>query len=412
LPQETYVAGIDVGTTKICTVIGRPHADGRLEIIGTGLTWSAGIRRAVIVDREDAISAIRQSVAMGERMAGVPMHSAYVGVTGAHIASVNVSGRSHVSQVGAVSEDDVQRAIQSARDSVPLPQDREIIHEVVRGFAVDGESGVSRPVGMSGRRLDVDLHVVTGTASIIENIERCVEDAGVQVARRALEPIATGLAVITDAERDLGVILIDVGGGTSDVAVFIDGAIAHTSAIPVGGNHVTRDLSRLLRISFEQAEQVKCRYARCRPEAVGEDEMVQVTLAGGQETEPIPLRLVAEIIEPRLEEIFALVRANIMRAGVYQTANAGVVLSGGGSQLPDAPQLASAVLDDLPVRVGFPRGITGLVKSVDSPIHATGVGLALLAAEDGASAAPPAAPAAAGLLERVKGWWEGLFPRA
>jgi cell division protein FtsA len=412
LPEDTYVAGIDVGTTKICTVIGRPHADGRLEITGAGLTLSAGIRRAVIVDREDAIGAIGQSVAMAERMAGVPLHSAYVGVTGAHIASVNVAGRTHVAQGGTVSEDDVHRAIQSARDNVPLPQDREIVHEVARGFTVDGETGISRPVGMSGRRLDVDLHVVTGTASIIENIERCVEDAGVRVARRALEPIATGLAVITRAERELGVILIDVGGGTSDVAVFLDGAIAHTSAIPVGGNHVTRDLARLLRISFEEAEQVKCRYGRCRPEAVAEDELVRVTLAGGQATEPIPLQLVAEIIEPRLEEIFALVRANIIRAGVYQAASAGVVLSGGGCQLPDAPQLASDVLDNLPVRIGFPRRITGLVKSVDSPVHATGVGLALLAADDGASAGPPAPPPAAGLVDRLKGWWERLFPRA
>jgi len=295
---------------------------------------------------------------------------------------------------------------------VPLPQDREIIHEVVRGFTLDGESGISRPVSMSGRHLDVDLHVVTGTASIIENIERCVEEAGVHVSRRALEPIATGAAVLTQAERDLGVILTDVGGGTTDVAVFIDGAIAHTSAIPVGGNHVTRDLARLLRISFERAEQLKCRYGRCRPETVDEDEMVQVTLAGGQDTEPIPLRHVAEIIEPRLEEIFSLVRANVKRAGIYHNASAGVVVSGGGSQLLDAPQLASAVLDDLPVRVGYPRGITGLVKSVDSPIHATGTGLALLAAADGASAAPPAVPRGANLLDRIREWWERLLPRA
>jgi len=412
LPEDMYVAGIDVGTTKICTVIGRPHADGRLEIIGAGLTSSAGISRAVIVDREDAIAAVGQSVDMAQRMAGVPIHSAYVGVTGAHIASVNVSGRTHVSLGGIVSEHDVARVVQSARDNVPLPQDREIIHEVVRGFSLDGESGISRPAGMSGRRLDVELHVVTGTASIIENIERCVVEAGVQVARRALEPIATGAAVLTQAERDLGVILIDVGGGTTDVAVFLDGAIAHTSAIPVGGNHVTRDLARLLRISFEQAEQLKCRYARCLPAAVDEEVMIQVTLAGGQDTEPIPLRLVAEIIEPRLEEIFSLVRANIVRAGMYDRASAGVVLSGGGSQLLDVPQLASGVMDDQPVRVGFPRGITGLARSVDSPIHATGVGLALLAAEDGVSAAPPPMPRTAGILDRLREWWERLLPRA
>ena len=411
MPDDTVVAGIDVGTTKVCTIIGRPQTDGRLEILGVGLTPSAGLKRGVIVDREDAIASIRESVDIACRQAEVELASAWVGVTGAHISSVNVTGRTNVAPGPAVSAQDVQRAVQSARDAVPLPQDRQIIHEVVRGFSIDGESGITRPLGMSGRRLDVELHAVTGTASIVDNVERCVADAGIAVARRVLEPIATGIAVITDAERELGVILVDVGGGTSDVAVFIDGSIAHTSAIPVGGNHCTRDLARLLRVSSEEAEKLKCRYARATPEGIAPDEGVQVELADGTASELFPLRLVADILQPRVEEIFTLVRNNIVRSGVYEQASAGVVLSGGGSRLPGTPGLASTVLDGLPVRVGLPRGISGRADGAATPVHATGVGLALLAAREGASATP-SAEAGAGLLARVRGWLERILPRA
>ncbi|MFO8079079.1 MAG: cell division protein FtsA [Armatimonadota bacterium] len=411
MPNTSFVAGIDVGTTKICTIIGCPHTDGRLEIIGVGLTPSAGLKRGIIVDREDAIEAIRTSVEIAQQQAEVEIESAYVGVTGAHISSVNVTGRTNVAPGPAISEQDVERAVQSARDAVPLPQDREIIHQVVREFTVDGESGVMRPVGMSARRLDVELHAVSGTASIVENIERCVADAGVAVRRRVLEPIATGMAVITDAERDLGVILVDVGGGTSDVAAFLEGSIAHTSAIPVGGNHTTRDIARLLRVSFDEAEKLKCRYGRALTEGPLPDERVKVQLANGDQSEEVPMSLVAEIIEPRMEEIFSLVRSNLRRAGVYEQASAGVVLSGGGSTLPGTATLASRVLDDLPARVGSPRGILGMVDSVASPIYATGVGLAILAGREGAAAVSEEETQRS-LIDRVRDWWEQILPRA
>jgi cell division protein FtsA len=210
----------------------------------------------------------------------------------------------------------------------------------------------------------------------------------------------------------LGVILIDVGGGTTDVAVFAGGAIAHTSAIPIGGNNVTRDLARLLRCSFDEAERLKCGHARSRPDNVGEDQVVQVTLASGGEVDSVPLKLVASIIEPRMEEIFSLVRANVIRSGTYSAASAGVVLSGGGSQLADSADVAAEALDDLPVRVGSPRGLTGLVDQVSSPIHATGVGLAVLAAQDGSWAGAPVAPEGAGLVDRLMRWWDRLLPRA
>ncbi len=407
----SFVAGIDVGTTKICTIVGCPQSDGRLEIFGVGLTPSAGLKRGIIVDREDATAAIRASIADAQEQAGVQIKQAYVGVTGAHISSVNVTGRTNVSPGPAISEHDVQRAIQSARDGVPLPQDREIIHEVVREFAVDGEGGVTRPIGMSARRLDVELHAVTGMASIVENVERCVLDAGVGSVQRVLEPIATGQAVVTDAERDLGVILIDVGGGTSDIAVFLDGSIAHTSAIPIGGNHITRDIARLLRLSFDEAEKLKCRYGHALPDRIPENENVQVQLANGDQSEHVPLRLVAEIIEPRLEETFSLVRSNIRRAALYEQASAGVVLSGGGAKLPETTVVASRVLDNLPVRVGSPRGITGMVDTVSSPVYATGVGLALLAGREGV-ASTPSRDGRQTVLSRIVQWWERILPRA
>jgi len=411
LPNRSFVAGIDVGTTKICTIIGCPQSDGRLEVVGVGLNPSAGLKRGIIVDREDAIGSIVESVESAQQQAEVEVERAYVGVTGAHISSVNITGRTNVAPGPAVSEQDVQRAVQSARDAVPLPQDREIIHEVVREFTVDGEPGVTRPVGMSARRLDVELHAVTGTVSIVENVERCVIDAGVAVGQRVLEPIATGMAVITDAERDLGVILVDVGGGTSDVAVFLDGSIAHTSAIPVGGDHTTRDIARLLRVSFEEAEKLKCRFGRALPNEEAGDERVQVQLANGDQSEEVPLSLIAEIIEPRMEEIFSLVRGNIKRAGIYEQASAGVVLSGGGSKLPETAGLASRVLDGLPARVGSPRGTLGMVDAVASPVYATGVGLAMLAGREGASATGED-DGTRSLIQRVVQWWERLLPRA
>ncbi len=411
MSEDSFVAGIDVGTTKICTIIGRPHSDGRLEVVGVGLTPSAGLRRGIIVDREDAIATIGESIEIAQRQAETEIARAHVGVTGAHISSVNITGRTNVAPGPAISENDVQRAVQSARDAVPLPQDREIIHEVVRSFTVDGEGDVTRPLGMSGRRLDVELHAVTGTANIVANVERCVADAGVEVGRRVLEPIATGTAIITEAERDLGVILVDVGGGTSDVAVFIHGSIAHTSAIPVGGNHITRDIARLLRVGFDEAEKLKCRFGRALPEGVPEDESVQVMLADGKRSEHVPLRLVAEIIEPRLEEIFTLVRGNVVRSGKYEQASAGVVLSGGGSQLPGTTNIASRVLDDLPTRVGMSRGIIGLVDAVSSPVHSTAVGLAMLAGQEGSTAQPETMDDI-GFVERIARWWERILPRA
>lgn len=408
--KDDHVVGIDIGTTKICTIVGRPVEGGGLEICGVGVHPSHGLKRGVVVDRELTANSIRESVGQAERMAGIEIHGAYVGISGDHIASSNVTGRVHTGPDGEITQEDVDKAIQSARDSVALPSDREVIHTVVREFTVDGQPGVARPIGMAGRRLDAEVHVVTGMASVIANTERCVEEAGVRVQQQILEPLATSLAVLTEAERDLGVVLVDIGGGTTDIAVFLDNAIYHTAAIPVAGNQITRDLAKLLRISMEEAEAAKCRWGRALASTISGDDQVQVTAADGESQEKIPQRLIAEVVQARLEEILEMVYADVKHAGAGDLCAGGVVLSGGGSQLPDTAKLASAVMGDMSVRVGKPRGLTGLVKNVASPIYATGVGLAIQAAVDGVSTHRPAAHGKP--WEQVLAWMQNLWLRA
>jgi cell division protein FtsA len=400
---ETYVAGIDVGTTKIRTIVAQPDVGEQLRIIGVGLVPAAGLARGIVVDRELATAAIAESVRRAGRMASREVAAAYVGVTGAHVACRNVTGRVHL-PTGEVTRADIEKVQQSARDNIRTTSEQAIIHSLVRDYAVDGEQGIARPLGMHGSRLDVELHIVTGVESIIANLEDCVTGAGVRVLRHILEPVATAAAVATPAERDLGVIIVDIGGGTTDVAVFDEGSICHTASIAVAGNHVTRDLAQVLRITPEDAETAKRRFGCALADQASGSEMIQVSEVGSQEETRIPRRLLGEIIQPRMEEIFALVKENLRTAGVWGTAG-GIVLSGGGSQLLGADRLCSVVMDDMPVRIGSPRNLTGLADSVDSPIFATAVGLAMLAAGDQAWAVPLVRAGLAPWWEHLQGWW-------
>lgn len=405
MPVPDYVAGLDVGTTKICTIIAQPSARGGLDILGVGLSRSAGLKRGVVVDQRDASDAIAESVARAERMAKLAVHGAYVGITGSHIMARNETGRVHVDPSGEVTIADVEKAIQSACDSVPVAWEREIIHTIVRDFTIDGQAGIKRPIGMSGHLLDAHVHVVTAMASVRENLERCVERVGIKVQRCMLEPVATSLAVVTEAERDLGVILIDIGGGTTDIAVFREGAICHSAAVPVAGNHITRDLAHLLHISVEEAEAVKCKFGVAMPQLASGDKVIQVTQMGTREQARVPRRLLGEVIQPRLEEIFLIVRDNVEQAGGYNMVAGGVVLTGGGSQLPGIDRLASEILRDLPVRCGSPLNLGKLATSVTNPIFSTGVGLALQAASEGARAGEPKVSRQLAWLQALRQWW-------
>lgn len=412
--REQFVAGVDVGTTKICVVIGRPTERGALDVVGVGTHPSHGLKRGIVVDREGAVESIRQAAAAAERMADVTITGAYVGITGDHIQSTNVTGRVRTGATGEVTAEDVEKVVQSARDSVSLPSDREIIHTIVRDFILDGQSGIKRPVGMSATYLDAEVHVVTGMQNIIANVEKCVEGCDIEVQQRVLEPLATSLAVITESERDLGVILVDIGGGTTDIAAFEDGSICHTSAIPVAGNHITRDIARVLHISVEDAESLKCRFGRAVADLASPDDYVQITISGTGDAERVPQKFVSEVIEPRVTEILTMVKNDLRRAGVYHSINGGVVISGGGAQLPETWRLASTVLDGLPVRVGTPRNLAGLAESVATPAHATGVGLAIQACMEGADATAGGIEEPSPMRElmaRARAWWEGLLSR-
>jgi len=408
LATETYVAGIDIGTTKVCTVIGSCIETGQFAVLGVGLVPSTGLRAGIVVDRADAAEAIRQSVQKAEQMAGLPVQVAYIGITGDHTRSANVVGRVHTGPDGEVTAEDVEQVKQSAIDSVPLPADREIVHTIVRDFSLDGTSGVSRPIGMSGRRLDVLLHVVTGLSAVIANVRQCALSAGVEVQAHILEPIATARAVLTDAERDLGVLIIDIGGGTSDIAVFVNGAICHSAAVPVASNRITRDIAEVLRVSTKDAEALKCRFGAAVPDLVAEDDLVHVTKADGLDFERVPRRLIAEIMEARLIETFEMVKNEIARAPIPKVG--GVVLSGGGSQAPGIVKLASRAFDGMPVRTSEPRNVGGLTHLVGSPVYATGVGLGMIAADEGASAFKQQA-ASSNPADTVRSWARELWAK-
>jgi cell division protein FtsA len=402
---DKYVAGLDVGTTKIRTVVASPDPPDRLRIMGVGLVPAAGLARGIVVDRQEAIAAITESVRRAERMAGVKIAGAFVGLSGAHISCRNVTGRVSLPS-GEVTSNDLYKAQESARDNVPTAQDQEIIHMLVRDYAVDGEHGIRRPLGMKGNRLDVNVHVVTGLGSIIDNLEDCVREAGVNALSHVLEPVATATAVVTESERDLGVVLVDIGGGTTDLAVFHEGAICHTASIPVAGNLVTRDLAQLLRVSLEEAETAKRRFGAALVEMAPGEEVIQLLTVGTEEETRVPRRVLAEIIQPRMEEIFSLVKENLRKGGCWGALGGGMVLSGGGAQLPGAAHLASMVLDNMSVRIGAPRDLSGLAESVRSPIFATSVGLALLAAQEEAWGSPTLPGTMATLWENVRRWYD------
>ncbi|MDF2439798.1 MAG: cell division protein FtsA [Abditibacteriota bacterium] len=376
VPQDDIVVGLDIGTTKVCTVVGHGEPRGKITIAGVGTVPSRGIKKGVVIDVEDTVTAIRESVERARHMAGVDFHLAVAGITGDHIQSSNRRGTVTVAgppgaAEGIITSDDVARALQAA--AMDVPADREIIHSLPRFFAVDGHRGVRRPIGMCGTRLEVETHVVTGTASFLQNVVQCVERAGLGVEALVLEPIATSESVATADERELGVALIDIGGGTSDIAVFMDGSIVHSAVLPVGGNHVTRDISIGLRTPFEHAERLKIESGVASPGLIPHGEALEVMTAGSGERLRLPRAILGEIIEARMSELLEMAKAAINGAGPIRLP-AGVVLTGGGAMLPGAIELASEIFE-MPVRLGKPIELNGWGDQVDTPQFATAVGL-------------------------------------
>jgi cell division protein FtsA len=367
-------AAIDVGTTKICTVVGDEQPDGSTRILGVGLTPSAGLGRGMVDNIRDATEAIRSSVEQAERSSGTRILCAHVGIAGSHIASLNNRGVVAVpSQTRPIDDDDVTRVIDGAR-TVSIPTNRDVLHVIPRYYVVDGQDNVSDPVGMYGQRLDVEAHVITAAVSAMQNLTRCVEGIGIQVDALILEPLASAEAVLEDEERRQGVVLADIGGGTTDIAVFVDGAIYHSSVLPVGGWHLTHDLVVGLRTPFAAAEQLKETYGNALPSAIRAEEQVEVETFGAERRRSFPLRRVCEILQARCEEILEMILVEVKRAGYDEIISAGLVLTGGTANLAGIDQLAEQVLD-MPARIGVPKEIYGLTETVTNPACATSVGL-------------------------------------
>jgi cell division protein FtsA len=372
MSDERIIVGLDIGTTKICTVIGEVASDGVLDIIGEGTVPSDGLRKGVVVNLERTIASVRQSVAAAQRVAGVPVTAAWVGVAGSHLKALTSHGMAAIRRGQQVTRADIERTIENAR-AVPLEANMDMIHVIPQEYVVDGNDGIKDPVGMSGVRLEVDVHIVAGAQGPLQNLKRCANDAGVAVDGLVVQALASGLAVLQSSEQELTTLLIDIGGGTTDVGVFRRGTLAHSAVIPLGGDHITQDISQLLRIPPDEAERVKRRYGVALPELADRD--VELEVANPSYTASISTFELAQVIKPRVIEILDLVKRNIeQRMGALELLAGNVVITGGASLMPGIEQVATDRFR-LPVRIGKPEGVSGLADVVASPAHATAVGL-------------------------------------
>ncbi|MEN6483092.1 MAG: cell division protein FtsA [Anaerolineaceae bacterium] len=370
--DDSIVVGIDIGTTKVCTLIARIEGDHSLRILGVGIEPSQGVRKGTIVDLASASQSIARSIDKAQRSAGLEITSAMVSLAGSHVSSINSRGVVGISG-GVIDENDVERVLESAQ-AIAIPHNREIIHVIQRGFIIDGQDGIKSPIGMHGFRLEVEAHVITAGAATVENLRQCVESAGVQVSRFVLNPLASAEVVLTENERQMGVIVCDIGGGTTDLAIYVNGDIWHTMVLAVGGNHITSDIAHGLRLPLTQAEEVKKQYGYAIESEVAEGEMFSVRGFGQEVSGQISRKELSNIIEARVEEIFELVLQEIKRSGYDGLLPAGMVLTGGTSLLPGIRPLASKVLE-IPVRLARPENMMGLVDQLNSPAFSTSVGL-------------------------------------
>ncbi len=376
MPDENKIVGLDIGTTKIATIIAEMDESGQPEIIGIGTSPSEGLKRGVVINLEKTVESIASAVEDAEMMAGVKVGSVYAGIAGDHIRSINSQGVIAVSRSDhEITSQDVNKVIQAAK-TVALPMDREIIHVLPQEFTVDDQSGIKDPVGMVGVRLETEVHIVTGAVTSAQNIYRSIKKAGLEVWDLVLQPLASSYALLSDDEEELGVALIDLGGGTTDFAIFYDGSIRHTGVVGLGGKNVTNDIAIGLRTPVDQAEEIKKLYGCAISSLVNPDEMIEVPAVGGREPKQISSSVLAAIIEPRAEEILSLTLQEMKKSSFFDLLTVGVVLTGGGSLMRGMVELAEKIFD-VPARTGKPKGLGDLKEAASSPIYSTGVGLIL-----------------------------------
>ena len=406
--DKHLIVGLDVGTSKVVAIVGEILPEGGVQIVGIGSHPSRGLKKGVVVNIESTVQSIQRAVAEAELMAGCQIHSVFTGIAGSHVRSLNSHGvvaiRDKVATAG-----DVERVIDAAR-AVNIPADQKILHVLPQDFIIDGQDGIREPIGMSGVRLEARVHIVTGAASAAQNIVRCVERCGLKVDDVILEQLASSYAVLNEDEKDLGVCLVDIGGGTTDIAVFTDGAIRHTAVIPIAGDQVTNDIAVALRTPTHHAEEIKIRYACALPQLASADETIEVPSVGERPPRRLARQTLAEVVEPRYEELFSLIQAELRRSGFEEQIPAGIVLTGGSAKMEGAVDLAEEVFH-APVRLGLPQHVTGLVDVVRNPIHSTGVGLLLF----GAQSLPVSGTERRvqgnlqDVWERMKQWFQGSF---
>ena len=405
--EPGLIVGLDVGTSKIEAVVGELTEEGEIEIIGIGSSPSRGLKKGVVVNIESTVQSIQRAVEEAELMAGCEIHSVYTGIAGSHVKSYNSTGVVAIKD-GEVGPGDVERVIDAAR-AIAIPADQRILHVLPQEYIIDEQEGIREPVGMSGVRLEAKVHLVTGAVSAAQNIVKCVERCGLRVDDIILEQLASSYSVLTEDEKDLGVCLVDVGGGTTDIAVFSHGAIAHTAVLPIAGDQVTNDIAVALRTPTQYAEELKMKYACALRSLADPGESIEVPGVGDREARRLSRQTLASVVEPRYEELLQLVQAELRRSGTEEMIAAGVVLTGGSSRMEGGVDLAEEVFH-MPVRLGVPQHVTGLLDVVRNPVHATGVGLLLYARESRAlQEARPVESGFQGIWARMKRWFTGQF---
>ncbi len=404
--EKSLVVGLDVGTSKIVAIVGEIQPDGGVEVIGLGSHPSHGLKRGVIVDMASTEQAIQRAVEEAELMAGCEIHSVFAGISGNHIGSLNSDGTVAIKDK-EVSEGDVDRVLDAAR-AVPVAADQKILHVLPQEYVIDNQDGIRQPIGMAGVRLEAHVHVVTAALSATQNIGKCVARCGLAIDELIMQPLAASYAVLTEDEKDLGVCLVDIGAGTTDIAVFTDGAIRHTACIPIAGDQVTNDIAVALRTPTQHAEDIKIKYACALEQLARNDETIQVPSVGDRTSRRLARQTLAQVVEARYRELFSLVLAELRRSGFENMVAAGLVMTGGASLIEGAEGLAEEIFH-MPVRLATPQGVSGLADVVSNAIHATGVGLLLYGSQADSSRVSLTAAAGDTFFDRVRSWFRGEF---
>ncbi len=407
--QDTrMIVGLDIGTSKVVAIVGEIGSDGSIEVVGIGSHPSKGLKKGVVVNIESTVQSIQRAVEEAELMAGCQIHSVFVGIAGSHIRSLNSHGIVAIRdrEVYAL---DVERVIDAAQ-AVAIPADQRVLHILPQEYVIDNQEGIKEPMGMSGVRLEAKVHLVTCATNASQNIEKCIRRCGLEVEDIILEQLASSHAVLTEDETELGVCLVDIGGGTTDIAIFTEGSIRHTGVIPIAGDQVTNDIAMALRTPTQHAEDIKIKYACALTQLAGADETIKVPGVGDRPSRDLSRQALAEVVEPRYDELFTLVQAELRRSGFEDLIPAGVVLTGGTSKMEGVVELAEEIFH-MPVRIGLPQSVMGLTDIVSNPIYSTGVGLlqygASQHAEGPGSGSRSQAPA--GIWQRLRGWLQNNF---